>query len=108
MGNWLYVILVHVCCAYCLQLYELGSGKMLCTFLFDCGLTKVTMDACMSRLFVGGNTGDIWQVNLFLQVLISYILLFWIDILAILSVYRDGQLAGFAYKCISCDIFALL
>ena len=52
-----------------LQVYELGSGKILCTFLFDCGLTKVTMDACMSRLFVGSTTGGIWQVNLFLQVL---------------------------------------
>ena len=51
-----------------LQLYELGSGILLCTFLFDSGLTKVTMDHGTSRLFVGGSSGAIWQVNLFLQV----------------------------------------
>jgi len=61
MCTWYYISL---------QLYELGSGVLLCTFLFDSGLTRVTMDHGMSRLFVGGSSGAIWQVNLFLQVLV--------------------------------------
>ena len=61
MCTWYYISL---------QLYELGSGVLLCTFLFDSGLTRVTMDHGMNRLFVGGSSGAIWQVNLFLQVLV--------------------------------------
>jgi len=64
---------LFVSCTYSLpfsvpQLYELSSGTLLCSFLFDFGLTAVTMDLAEYRLFVGGSTGRIAQVNLFLQV----------------------------------------
>ena len=55
-------------CFFVPQLYELSSGRLLCSFLFDFGLTRVTMDLAEYRLFVGGSTGKIAQVNLFLQV----------------------------------------
>ena len=48
-----------------LQLYELSSGSLLCSFLFDFGLTAVTMDLAEQRLFVGGSNGQISQINLF-------------------------------------------
>ncbi len=50
------------------QIYELCSGRLLCSFLFDFGVTSVTMDLAEYRLFVGGSNGKIAQVNLFLGV----------------------------------------
>ena len=50
------------------QLYELSSGQLLCSLLFDSGLTSVAVDLAAHRLFVGGSTGKIFQVNLFLHV----------------------------------------
>ena len=59
------------------QLYDLSSGSMLCSILFGFSLTAVAMDAAERWLFVGGATGQIEQVNLFLQVRkpLNYILL---------------------------------
>lgn len=50
------------------QLYEICSGKLLCSFLFDMALTCVVMDKAEQLAFVGGMSGKISQVNLFLQV----------------------------------------
>ena len=52
-----------------IQLYELASGQLLCSFLFSFGLTAVTMDLGEHWLFVGGANGSIAQINLFTQVL---------------------------------------
>ena len=79
---------VQLLCFFIPQLYELSSGRLLCSFLFDFGLTKVTMDLAEHRLFVGGSTGKIAQVNLFLQVrefvilhkLLHYNLILFVDI----------------------------
>lgn len=58
-------------CSVPVQLYDLASGCLLCSVLFGFTLTAVTMDAGEQRLFVGGATGRIAQVNLFLQVRIT-------------------------------------
>ena len=50
------------------QLYELSTGTLLCSILFDFGLTAVTMDLNEYFLFVGGSNGQISQVNLFTHV----------------------------------------
>lgn len=50
------------------QLYDMASGRLLCSLLFGFSLTAVTMDTTEQWLFVGGATGKIAQVNLFLQV----------------------------------------
>ncbi|XP_064386089.1 WD repeat-containing protein 18-like [Halichondria panicea] len=47
------------------KVYELSSGSLLCSILFDFGLTSVTMDANEYFLFVGGFNGTISQVNLY-------------------------------------------
>ena len=46
----------------------MASGHLLCSLLFGFSLTAVTMDTTEQWLFVGGATGKIAQVNLFLQV----------------------------------------
>ncbi len=60
------IIIVHHC--YAMQVYELSSGSLLCSILFDFGLTSVTMDANEYFLFVGGFNGTISQVNLYTHV----------------------------------------
>ncbi|XP_064625607.1 WD repeat-containing protein 18-like [Lineus longissimus] len=47
------------------KLWDLATGKLLCSFLFDEGLTAVCMDSCESRLFAATSKGVIHQVNLF-------------------------------------------
>lgn len=59
---------MYCVCVFPAQLYDLSSGRLLCSVLFGFTLTAVTMDAGEQRLFVGGATGRIAQVNLFLQV----------------------------------------
>ena len=51
-----------------LQLYELASGQLLCSLLFDFGLTCVALDLAEYRLFAGGSNGKIAHIDLFLQV----------------------------------------
>ncbi|XP_062578504.1 WD repeat-containing protein 18-like [Saccostrea cucullata] len=47
------------------RLYDVNSGEVLCTFVFEVGICSVTMDAAEFRLFAGGSTGAIYAVNLF-------------------------------------------
>ena len=42
----------------------MASGIMLCSFLFDTGLTAVTMDLSENFLFIGGITGKIHVLTL--------------------------------------------
>jgi pre-rRNA-processing protein IPI3 len=49
------------------KLYDMASGRLLCSLLFGFSLTAVTMDMAEQWLFVGGATGRLAQVNLFLQ-----------------------------------------
>lgn len=46
------------------NIYELGSGALLVSFIFDAPLTAVTVNIRESELFVGCTTGDIFQCNL--------------------------------------------
>lgn len=46
------------------QVYELASGTLLCSFLFNFGLTSVTLDLPEQWIFVGAGNGNIFQVNL--------------------------------------------
>lgn len=47
------------------KLYNLSSGELLCSFVFDVGVTAVTMDAAEQNCFAGGTDGYIYQVELF-------------------------------------------
>ena len=47
------------------QLYDLMSGELLCSFVFDNGITSLIMDAAELNLFAGSVDGTIYQVELF-------------------------------------------
>ncbi|KAL1023216.1 hypothetical protein UPYG_G00037840 [Umbra pygmaea] len=46
------------------KLWELSSGEMLLSVLFDVGIMSVTLDPCEYYLFCGGSDGGIFQVSL--------------------------------------------
>ncbi|KAM3875964.1 WD repeat-containing protein 18 [Diretmus argenteus] len=46
------------------KLWELSSGEMLLSILFDVGIMSVTLDPCEYFLFCGGSDGNIFQVSL--------------------------------------------
>ncbi|KAG5331948.1 WDR18 protein, partial [Acromyrmex charruanus] len=46
------------------NIYELGSGALLVSLVFDASLTAVTVNVRESQLFVGCITGEIFQCNL--------------------------------------------
>ncbi|KYQ60490.1 WD repeat-containing protein 18 [Trachymyrmex zeteki] len=46
------------------NIYELGSGALLVSLVFDAPLTAVTVNVRESELFVGCTTGEIFQCNL--------------------------------------------
>ena len=50
------------------KVYEIASGNLLCSILFGCGLTCVTLDLAEQWLFSGASNGNIFQVNLFSKV----------------------------------------
>ncbi|KAL9951479.1 hypothetical protein ACROYT_G044145 [Oculina patagonica] len=47
------------------KLYDLSSGELLCSFVFDIGVTAVSMDAAEQSFFAGCADGSIYQVELF-------------------------------------------
>ncbi|XP_027825952.1 WD repeat-containing protein 18 isoform X2 [Ovis aries] len=47
-----------------LQLWEVSSGELLLSVLFDVGILAVTMDLAEHYMFCGGSDGSIFQVNL--------------------------------------------
>lgn len=47
------------------RLYDVNSGELLCTFVFEVGICSVVMDPAEYRLFAGGSSGSIYAVNLF-------------------------------------------
>ena len=51
-------------CVCLLQLYDLSSGQLLCSFVFDAGITASSMDAAEQNLFAGSVNGVIYQVQL--------------------------------------------
>ncbi|CAL8392353.1 unnamed protein product [Boreogadus saida] len=46
------------------KLWELGSGELLLSILFDVSIMSVTLDPCEYFLFCGGSDGNIFQVSL--------------------------------------------
>uniref|UniRef100_A0A667ZA09 WD repeat-containing protein 18 n=1 Tax=Myripristis murdjan TaxID=586833 RepID=A0A667ZA09_9TELE len=46
------------------KLWELSSGELLLSVLFDVGIMSVTLDPCEYFLFCGGSDGNIFQVSL--------------------------------------------
>ncbi|KAL4634805.1 WD repeat-containing protein 18 [Arapaima gigas] len=46
------------------KLWEISSGEMLLSILFDVGIMSVTLDPCEYFLFCGGSDGNIFQVSL--------------------------------------------
>ncbi|KAK0140997.1 WD repeat-containing protein 18 [Merluccius polli] len=46
------------------KLWELCSGELLLSILFDVGIMSVTLDPCEYFLFCGGSDGNIFQVSL--------------------------------------------
>lgn len=47
-----------------LQLWEISSGELLLSVLFDVGIMAVTMDLAEHHMFCGGSDGSIFQVDL--------------------------------------------
>lgn len=47
-----------------IKLWELSSGEMLLSVLFDVEIMSVTLDPCEYFLFCGGSDGNIYQVSL--------------------------------------------
>ncbi|XP_076146126.1 WD repeat-containing protein 18-like, partial [Alosa pseudoharengus] len=45
-------------------LWEVSSGEMLLSVLFDVSIMSVTLDPCEYFLFCGGSDGTIYQVSL--------------------------------------------
>lgn len=54
----------YICPYVFLQLWELSSGEMLLSVLFDISIMSVTLDPCEYFLFCGGSDGNIFQVSL--------------------------------------------
>ncbi|XP_015420110.1 PREDICTED: WD repeat-containing protein 18 isoform X1 [Myotis davidii] len=48
----------------CPQLWEISSGELLLSVLFDVGIMAVTMDLAEHHMFCGGSEGSIFQVDL--------------------------------------------
>ncbi|KAJ9590239.1 hypothetical protein L9F63_016626 [Diploptera punctata] len=46
------------------KLYDLASGTLLLSLIYDCGLTAVTMDLTEMEVFIGGVDGLIYQFGL--------------------------------------------
>ncbi|TRY58858.1 hypothetical protein DNTS_021979 [Danionella cerebrum] len=46
------------------QVWEISSGEMLLSILFDVGILSVTFDPCEYFLFCGGSDGNIFQTSL--------------------------------------------
>ena len=46
------------------QLWEVSSGELLLSVLFDVGVLAVTMDLAEHYMFCGGSDGSIFQVDL--------------------------------------------
>ncbi|MBN3301900.1 WDR18 protein, partial [Amia calva] len=46
------------------KLWEMSSGEMLLSIIFDVGIMSVTLDPCEYSLFCGGSDGSIFQVSL--------------------------------------------
>ncbi|XP_026106735.1 WD repeat-containing protein 18-like [Carassius auratus] len=47
-----------------MRVWEVSSGEMLLSVLFDVGIMSVTFDPCEYFLFCGGSDGNIFQVSL--------------------------------------------
>ena len=59
----------------------MASGQLLCSMLFDTGLTSIAMDASDNHVFVGGITGKIYHINLSENVSSAYLSNFlWVSI----------------------------
>lgn len=47
------------------RLFDVNSGELLCTFVFEVGICSVVLDPAEFRLFAGSSSGSIYAVNLF-------------------------------------------
>ena len=50
------------------QLWDLASGHLLRSFVFNVAIFAVVMDAAEYRLFAGGYDGKVFVINLFCKV----------------------------------------
>ena len=50
-------------------MYDLSSGHLICSFVFDAAITAVTMDIAEHHLFAGSVSGDIFVAHLYAQVI---------------------------------------
>ncbi|XP_014344044.1 WD repeat-containing protein 18 [Latimeria chalumnae] len=48
-----------------IKLWEISSGELLMSVVFDVGIMSVTLDPSENHIFCGGSDGSIFQVNLF-------------------------------------------
>lgn len=53
------------------RLFDVNSGELLCTFVFEVGICSVVLDPAEFRLFAGSSSGSIYAVNLFETVSVS-------------------------------------
>ena len=56
--------MIHLCTPHPIQVYEMVSGSLLHSVLFDFGLSSVTLDLAGQWIFVGASNGKIFQVDL--------------------------------------------
>lgn len=47
------------------QIFDLGSGQLLLSVMFDSPLFSIAMDNCEYHLFIGSNSGKIFRFNLY-------------------------------------------
>lgn len=47
------------------RLFDINSGELLCTFVFEVSICSVVLDPAEFRLFAGSSSGSIYAVNLF-------------------------------------------
>jgi len=61
-------VCVSIASNACLQVWELCSGVLLCTFSFNSEVMAVVMDSADYRVFAATSAGRIYQINCFDQV----------------------------------------
>lgn len=66
--NWFLLHLDLTCLSASVQVWELSSGELLLSVLFDVEIMSVTTDPSEYFLFCGGSDGNIFQVSLCSQV----------------------------------------
>ncbi len=64
-----------ICLLSCFQMWEVASGLLLVTVVFDHAILSVSMDNSEQALFAGATDGKIYQTNILAQVQSAVIVL---------------------------------